>query len=127
MFGKMNRFLKSWGSSFRCETRSSMSGLTFVGKRSWLVYMICRLFFFLNDYKTFDIASYIFQVKFLIVLFPWYPFPLYLMHYLCVIIILVNADLYKSVFPTYSFKDLVFCLSVFIFFFCTVLSLILSS
>ena len=79
--------------------------------------MICWFFFFLNDYNTFDVASYIFQLQLLIVSFPWYPFPLFFMHYSCVVIILVNKDLYKSVFPTYSFKDLVFCLSMFIFFF----------
>ena len=34
-------------------------------------------------------------------------------HYSGVVIILVNRDLYKSIFPTYSLKNLFFCLSVF--------------
>ena len=39
-----------------------------------------------------------------------------IMHYSCVVIILFNTDLYKSAFPTYSFKNLVFDLSVFCIF-----------
>ena len=35
------------------------------------------------------------------------------MHYSRVVIILFNKDLYKSTFPTYSFKNLVFRLSIF--------------
>ena len=37
----------------------------------------------------------------------------YFMHYLCVVIILFNTDLYKPAFPTYPFENLVFRLSVF--------------
>ena len=33
-------------------------------------------------------------------------------HYSCVVIILFNTGLYKSVFSTYSFGKLFFCLSV---------------
>ena len=36
-----------------------------------------------------------------------------IMHYSRVVIILFNKDLYKSTFPTYSFKNLVFRLSIF--------------
>ena len=36
---------------------------------------------------------------------------LYLAHYSCVVIILFNTGLYKSVFSTYSFGKLVFCFS----------------
>ena len=39
-----------------------------------------------------------------------------IMHYSLVVIILFNTDLYKSAFPTYSFKNLVFDLSVFCIF-----------
>ena len=42
------------------------------------------------------------------------------MFYSRVVIILVNMGLYKSAFPTFSFEDLVFHLSVFciFYFFC---------
>ena len=48
------------------------------------------------------------------------------MHYSCVVIILVNTGLYKSAFPTYSFENLVFRLSVFciFYFFCFELDVI---
>ena len=41
---------------------------------------------------------------------------LYFMHYSCVVIILFNADLYMSVFPTYSVKNLVFVILCSIYF-----------
>ena len=40
---------------------------------------------------------------------------MYFMHYSRVFMILVSADLYKSVFSTYYFIKLAFCLSVFWF------------
>ena len=44
----------------------------------------------------------------------------YLPHYSWVVIILSNTGLYKSVFSTYSFGKLVFCLSVlFVFTVCS--------
>ena len=36
---------------------------------------------------------------------------LYFTYYSCVVVILFNTSLYKSVFSTYSFEKLVFCLS----------------
>ena len=38
---------------------------------------------------------------------------LYFMYYSCVVIILLNTELYKSAFPIYSFKNLILRLSVF--------------
>ena len=38
------------------------------------------------------------------------------MQYSCVVIIFFNMDLYKSVFPTYSFQNLVYRLFVFCIF-----------
>ena len=47
---------------------------------------------------------------------------LYFMHTLYDVIILFNTDLYKSAFPTYSFENLLFRLSVFFIFVCSVLN-----
>lgn len=50
----------------------------------------------------------------------WWTYKIAFMFYSCVVIILLNTDLYKSMFSTYSFKSQAFRLPVFCVFVCSV-------